>query len=575
MRRRWNAGKAMVAAAAALAVGWPAPAGADDIRDQQWQVGYLNLARAHALSQGEGITIAVLDTGSDGTHPDLEGNVLPGVDEESVALGGEPGDGWNDTDGHGTAMAGLIAGHGHGPGNADGALGIAPQAKIIPLKVNSGDVLEDLTAFELAFDEAIRRDVDIISMSQRLDDPLLIQRALDAGILVVASAGNDGAGGFVVAPPGALIVGAVRADGLIADISSRGNFPPPPLDELGSRTSAQIGFLCITAPGEEVVRPSLNHGYGAGTGTSDATAIVSGAAALVMARHPDLTAEQVMRHLIETSTDKGARGPDVEYGYGDLDIVRALETEPAPPVTTTVTTLPPTTIAPQPGDETAAPPAGDGSDTAPWLVVAVGAAVAAAAAFGLSAARRHQHAPALAGAAVIPPPGPVGAPPPPGPAPPGPTGAPPPPGAPGPSKPRSAALLAGMGAVAVVVAIVAGLYAVTGGDDDGGGRGGLGGRGGGSETTGTNEIDPSDLPLPGPGNPAPAGVTMLDDLARGCFGGRMAACDTLARTASESPPSPSENPSDFDYVSYGQTCAGRKPADDRLCVDSFADRPLG
>src|SRR5262245_34844618 len=118
MRRRWSVGTATVALAAVLVAGWPVPAGADRIRDRQWHVGYLNLARAHELSQGEGITIAVIDTGVDGTHPDLEGNVLPGLDADAVVDGGEPGDGWNDPDGHGTGMAGLIAAHGHGPGNA-------------------------------------------------------------------------------------------------------------------------------------------------------------------------------------------------------------------------------------------------------------------------------------------------------------------------------------------------------------------------------------------------------------------------------------------------------------------------
>ncbi|HEY7069272.1 MAG TPA: S8 family serine peptidase, partial [Acidimicrobiales bacterium] len=425
----------MAVVSAALVMGWPAPAGADGTRDQQWQVGYLDLARAHELSQGEGVTVAVIDTGVDGTHPDLEGNVLPGIDAYSVANGGQPGDGWNDTHGHGTAMAGLIAAHGHGPGNGDGALGIAPQAKIIPMRVSDGEGNAAYQqAMDLAIAEAISRDVDIISLSQRGFDLLGIEPALDAGILVVVAGGNAPGDGFVNAPSGSLVVGAVRADGSVADVTTRGIRPPPPVDELGSTTALQTGFLILTAPGEGITSTTLDHGYRSGTGTSDSTAIVSGAAALVMARYPDLTAEQVMSHLVETSTDKGAPGPDVDYGWGDLDIVRALETEPTIP-TTTVTTQAPTTIAPQPGDggETAGAEPGDGSDiAAPWLVVAVGAVVAAAAAFGLSAASRRRHAPAFAGTGVAPPPpgparpGPIGAPPPPGPAP-GPMGAPPPP----------------------------------------------------------------------------------------------------------------------------------------------------
>jgi hypothetical protein len=121
-----------------------------------------------------------------------------------------------------------------------------------------------------------------------------------------------------------------------------------------------------------------------------------------------------------------------------------------------------------------------------------------------------------------------------------------------------------------VLAIAAGVYAVSGGDDDGGGGGGLGGGGGTVTTTGTGEIDRDALPLPGPANPAPTGTTYLDELAARCFGGVMASCDTLTTSASGAP----ADPTSFDYLTYGQTCAGRKPVDGRLCVDSFADRPI-
>jgi len=568
MRRRWRAGRATVALAAAMVVGWSAPAGADSIRDQQWHVEYLNLARAHELSQGEGITIAVIDTGVDGTHPDLEGNVLPGLDADSVVDGGEPDDGWNDPDGHGTGMAGLIAAHGHGPGNSEGALGVAPKAEIIPIRIPS-EQIPDATYTDkmaLAIDEAISRDVDIISMSLRSVDPLEIKPAIDAGILVVVGAGNNPIDHFLTAPPDSLSVGAVRSDGMIADVSTRGIAPPPALDELGSETSARFGFVCITAPGEEVASTSINHGYRAGTGTSDSTAIVSGAAALVWSLHPELTADQVMRHLIETSIDKGAPGPDLEYGYGDLDLVRALETEPTVPVTTVTTESQVSMLpTPEPGDgdeEAAAATTGDGSDTsALGVVVAVGAVVVAAGSFGLSAASRRRHAPAFAGPGAIPAPGPLGAPPPPGNAIPRPLGAPPP-GTAGPTKPRSAAILGAAGVAAVAVAIVAGLYAATGGKDGGGG-------GGGGGTTTTTEFDRSGLPAAGPANPPPTGMPDLDQLAQGCFDGTMADCDTLEREGADA--IAPENPMALDYSTYGETCGGRRPAQIELCERAFAD----
>jgi Subtilase family len=562
MRRRWNAGKAAVVLAAVAVVGWPAPAGADRIRDQQWHVGYLDLARAHELSQGEGITIAVIDTGVDGTHPDLEGNVLPGLDADAVVDGGEPGDGWNDPDGHGTGMAGLIAAHGHGPGNSEGALGVAPQAKIIPFRIPSEGV-PDATygdKMALAIDEAISRDVDIISMSLRGVDPLQIKPALEAGILVVVGAGNNPTDTFLNAPPDSLSVGAVRSDGMIADVSTRGIFPPPPLDELWSETSARFGFVCITAPGEEIASTSIDHGYRGGTGTSDSTAIVSGAAALVWSLRPELTADQVMRHLIETSIDKGTPGPDLEYGYGDLDIVRALETEPTP---TTTTSLPSITAPriprPRPGagDETAAATADGSGLAASGIVVAVGAAVVAAAAFSLSFASRRRQPVAFAGGARSA--APVGAPPPPGPAVPGPIGAPPPPGAGGPRKSRSAGVLAGAGFLAVVVAIVGGVYAVSG---DGGG--------GGDRSTTTTEFDRSALPEAGPaGSPAPTGLPEHDGLAQDCFDGTMVSCDALASLASEQVTP--DNPAAQTYATFGETCGSRRPPGTELCIRTFAD----
>ena len=112
-----------------------ATAHADGIRAQQWALDAMHTEQAWQTTKGEGITVAVLDTGVEADHPDLAGNVLPGKD--LVGFGAEPGDrAWAR---HGTAMAGIIAGHGHGPGDADGVLGIAPEAKILPVRV----ILED------------------------------------------------------------------------------------------------------------------------------------------------------------------------------------------------------------------------------------------------------------------------------------------------------------------------------------------------------------------------------------------------------------------------------------------------
>src|SRR5262245_16275927 len=112
--RRRLAGLARLVTACAVAAGTgvaatTAVAYADSVRDASWHLGYLGVADAQRVTQGEGITVAVIDTGVDGNHPDLKGNVLPGVDAYN-----EKGNGLTDRIGHGTEMASIIAGHGHG-----------------------------------------------------------------------------------------------------------------------------------------------------------------------------------------------------------------------------------------------------------------------------------------------------------------------------------------------------------------------------------------------------------------------------------------------------------------------------
>ncbi|MGQ4444606.1 S8 family serine peptidase, partial [Streptomyces violaceoruber] len=133
IRRRTGALSLLLTAALVLA---PAPAAhADGIRAQQWALDALHTQQAWRTTKGAGITVAVLDTGVEAVHPDLAGNVLTGKD--LVGFGASEGDrSWAR---HGTAMAGIIAGHGHGSGDAEGVMGIAPEAKILPVRV----ILED------------------------------------------------------------------------------------------------------------------------------------------------------------------------------------------------------------------------------------------------------------------------------------------------------------------------------------------------------------------------------------------------------------------------------------------------
>lgn len=583
----------------------PAPAGADGIRDSQWHLDYLSIERAHELSQGEGITIAVLDSGVDGTHPDLEGNILPGLDTYAAATGeASPGDGWNDINGHGTEVTGVIAGHGHGRDNSDGVLGIAPKAKILPYKVwgfgENDDPLGDLgrgpeaaVAMDMAIEDALAQGADIISMSLAGLYSDQVFEAIRDGVIVVVAAGNAPDDFLITAPPDAVAVGSVGPDGLISDFSVRGTGP-----------DAGLGFVWLTAPGEEITTTALDGDYDTVDGTSLATPMVAGAAALVWSKYPDLTGPEVIEHLVSTATDKGAPGRDEEYGYGDLDLVNALET-----VATPTTTAPTTTICPptRPGreppegcqvptpapDETAAaePTGGDGSESArTGSLLAAGVALVAAVGFSTAALKRRR-------GLVVPDPGPIptvalpGRPPPPGQLPyrsvppPAPRGAPlppppppgnlgpvppPPPGTPGPvppggftgppARPKSSRGLAVVAVVALVVAAVAGGYALTQ-DGDGDDQSGT--------PPATTEFDRSALPVAGPPTSPPTGEPGLDALAQACFDGSMADCDELYEQAADL--ISAEHPAAGDYTSWGHSCGGRVPGSIDRCVRRLAD----
>lgn len=336
MRRLATHRAARACAAAGLAVTVtvaPTPAAAaDEVRDLQWHLGYLGVTEAHRHSQGEGVTVAVLDTGVDADHSDLIGAVLPGVD--LTAMGGA--DGHTDLTGHGTGMAGLIAARGHGP--ASGALGIAPRSTILPVRVRAISGAGSHTAEGI--DWATRNGARVICIASAGDpDPDLlaaIRAAHKADVVIVAAAGNlpdDSRVRWPAAYPGVIAAAGIDRQGNHAPVSVTG----PEVD--------------LAAPAVDIVSTDRGGGYGKGTGTSDATAIIAGAAALVRARYPGLSAEQVVHRLTATATDKGPPGRDDQYGYGVLDLVKALTADLAPlPGPTEAATRSPTPAAAAPVD---------------------------------------------------------------------------------------------------------------------------------------------------------------------------------------------------------------------------------
>ncbi|MEU4618808.1 S8 family serine peptidase [Actinoplanes sp. NPDC023801] len=288
-----------------------APAHADQVRDMQWFSGYLKVGNAHRMTKGGGVTVALVDSGVT-PHIDLAKNLNPGKD---TVPGGDGSGQVDDRLGHGTKMAGLIAGHGHS-GNS-GVLGIAPAARLMPIKsVGTGD---DGTGVTSGIEWAATNGAKVINVSvaaprgRALNEAISTANRMDA--VVVAAVGNESDAlqiAYPAAIPEVLAVGATDRDGRHAEFSITG----PEVD--------------ICAPGVNIVMTFQRNKYEKGDGTSQATAIVSGAAALVRAKFPNLSAPEVIHRLTATARDNGPPGRDDQCGYGVLDIVKALTADVPP-----------------------------------------------------------------------------------------------------------------------------------------------------------------------------------------------------------------------------------------------------
>lgn len=303
----------------------PAPtAYADNIRDRQWALEMVGAREAWKTTKGAGVTVAVLDTGVDSTHPDLRGAVMKGRD--AVGFGASRGDAaWAK---HGTAMAGIIAGRGHGPGRGNGVLGVAPEATVLPVRVlleqDDPQRKKARATRSGALAEGIRwatdQGADVINLSLGDDsasaepDPkedAAVRYALSKGVIVVASAGNGGEKGdrvsYPAAYPGVIAVTAVDRFGARASFSTR------------------RWYATISAPGKDVVMADPDTRYYQGWGTSVAAAMVSGTAALVRAAYPDLSPAQVRKLLADTASDTPAGGRSDALGTGVVDAAAAIE----------------------------------------------------------------------------------------------------------------------------------------------------------------------------------------------------------------------------------------------------------
>lgn len=275
----------------------------------QWPLTYLKADQVWQHTKGAGVTVGLVDSGVTPLG-DTRDNLLPGADfslgPDSTGIAHVD----TDTDSHGTTMAVLIAGTGAG----DGLHGLAPEAKILPVRMQQATGSDPVHIAD-ALKFAIARHVKVINMSLGTADTpgmaAAVKQAEAADIVVVAAAGNAGNGHVIIpaAYPGVVAVGAIDATG------TRWS---------GSDYGPQVA---LTAPGVGIPVETASGVPKTVKGTSESSAYVTGSVALVRAMHPDWTAGQTIRALLATAT-KGGGATGLQrndtYGYGIVNPLAAL-----------------------------------------------------------------------------------------------------------------------------------------------------------------------------------------------------------------------------------------------------------
>lgn len=332
--------RAAAAAAAGLALACvaltAAPALADQVRNQEWWLSTLHVTKAWQSSRGSGVTVAVLDTGVNRAQADLTGSVRTGPDyTKSGRQAGGPF--WGI---HGTAVASLIAGHGHGAHNSDGIIGVAPKAKILSVRVSlegNDPLLSDAT-IAAGLPAAIARGIRyaVKHGAQVIDLPLdpafaaatslthgsaapaggaaaersAVRYALRKNVVLVAPSGDGGAGtdsvNYPAAYPGVISVGAFNESFTKASFTSRRS------------------YVTLTSAGDGIIAASQPSGYAQLRSTSAASAVVAGMVALIRAQFPTLTPAQVTSALTQSTVFRPPGGRLDGSGFGTADAAAAL-----------------------------------------------------------------------------------------------------------------------------------------------------------------------------------------------------------------------------------------------------------
>ncbi len=274
----------------------PAPVNSDQYAPEK-----LNLSEAHRLARGNKVLVAVIDSEVDATHPELAGAVVGSFDASSDD---------EKPHSHGTGMAGAIASH-------RTMLGTAPRVGLLTVRAFStkaataeGTTFNILKGLDWAADKGAR----VVNMSfagpsdPRLKDALA--KAVQKGMVLIAAAGNAGPRSpplFPAADPNVIAVTATDTDDAIFSGAVRGD------------------HVAVAAPGVDILAPAPDGTYQFTTGTSVASAEVSGVAALMIERNPSLTPADVRRILMSTAKDLGPKGKDRDFGAGLVNALQAVQ----------------------------------------------------------------------------------------------------------------------------------------------------------------------------------------------------------------------------------------------------------
>jgi membrane-anchored mycosin MYCP len=343
-RRTASALTALALAGGTLAAALTAApaAHADTWRDREYWLAESGITKAWEVSKGANVKVAVIDSGVDGKHPDLAGVLAGGVDisgagspDGQKSIGAKPE--------HGTLVATMLAGRGHpapgataspspspGAGSGptvgpDGVVGVAPEAQLLSVSTWLGSANPGGKSDQDQIPQAVRWAVDngarVINISlgstspewpQSWDAAFLYAEQKD--VVIVAAAGNRVGGNVQVGAP-ATIPGVLT----VAGLDRKGN--------ASIDSSSQGISIGVAAPAENLLGGMPGGGYAEWAGTSGATPIVAGVAALIRSKWPEMTASQVINRIVSTAKDAGAPGKDPLYGFGVLNAEAALKAD--------------------------------------------------------------------------------------------------------------------------------------------------------------------------------------------------------------------------------------------------------